>query len=52
MGGFRGVDNRMLMTTISIQEMQNLVTELLEIYVNAFMFFMPESHVRGRVFII
>lgn len=49
-GGFTGVDKRMLMTTISIPEMQKLETAILEIDETAFMVVMPASQVRGRGF--
>ncbi|HEM3044029.1 TPA: YitT family protein [Streptococcus suis] len=49
-GGFTGVDKRMLMTTISIPEMQKLETAVLEIDETAFMVVMPASQVRGRGF--
>ncbi|AER45307.1 membrane protein [Streptococcus suis A7] len=49
-GGFTGVDKRMLMTTISIPEMQKLETAVLEIDETAFMVGVPASQVRGRGF--
>lgn len=49
-GGFTGVDKRMLMTTISIPEMQKLETAVLEIDETAFMVVMPASQVHGRGF--
>ncbi|HEM3669684.1 TPA: YitT family protein [Streptococcus suis] len=49
-GGFTGVDKRMLMTTISIPEMQKLESAILDIDETAFMVVMPASQVRGRGF--
>ena len=49
-GGFTGADKRMLMTIISIPEMQKLETAILEIDKTAFMVVMPASQVRGRGF--
>lgn len=49
-GGFTGTDKRMLMTIISIPEMQKLETAILDIDETAFMVVMPASQVRGRGF--
>ncbi|HFU4025686.1 TPA: YitT family protein [Streptococcus suis] len=49
-GGFTGVDKRMLMTTVSIPEMQKLESAVLAIDEAAFMVVMPASQVRGRGF--
>ncbi|HFI0149381.1 TPA: YitT family protein [Streptococcus suis] len=49
-GGFTGVDKRMLMTTVSIPEMQKLESAILAIDETAFMVVMPASQVRGRGF--
>ncbi|CYU91466.1 TPA: YitT family protein [Streptococcus suis] len=49
-GGFTGVDKRMLMTTVSIPEMQKLESAILTIDETAFMVVMPASQVRGRGF--
>ncbi|BBA93620.1 YitT family protein [Streptococcus ruminantium] len=50
LGGFTGVDKRMLMTTISIPEMQKLESAILGIDETAFMVVMPASQVHGRGF--
>lgn len=49
-GGYTGSDQRMLMTTVSIPEMQKLETAILEIDPAAFMIVMPANQVRGRGF--
>lgn len=49
-GGFTGVDKRMLMTTVSIPEMQKLESAILTIDETAFIVVMPASQVRGRGF--
>ncbi|HFH9838196.1 TPA: YitT family protein [Streptococcus suis] len=49
-GGFTGVDKRMLMTTTSIPEMRKLESAILSIDKTAFVIIMPASQVRGRGF--
>lgn len=49
-GGFTGVEKRMLMTTTSIPEMRKLESAILSIDKTAFVIIMPASQVRGRGF--
>lgn len=51
-GGYTGTPKHMLMTTVSIPEMQKLETAILSIDEMAFIVVMPASQVRGRGFSI
>lgn len=50
LGGFTGEDKRMLMITISRQELQRIQHQILHIDSTAFIVVMPASHVMGRGF--
>ncbi|MGT2911983.1 YitT family protein [Streptococcus cameli] len=50
LGGYTGVEKRMLMATVSRPEVQIIETEILSIDETAFIIVMPASQVRGRGF--
>ncbi|HFI0274001.1 YitT family protein [Streptococcus sp. A34] len=49
-GGYTGSEKRMLMTTVSIPEVQKLENHILQIDETAFIIILPASQVRGRGF--